>query len=108
MTQSSFVTQILEAEEKAQAEVEKARKKAQNDLAQYESQQAKKREDNLNKLREQSREQLKERQVAARKDYESAIEDGRREAATLEKDIAGKMDKHLGLAQAYFINELLG
>lgn len=107
MTQQDFVTEILAAEEQAAQDVEKAHKKAQNDLSQYESKLSKDREKNLNTLREQSKEKLKERQTSARKNYENAIEDGKREAAQLEKDASPKADKHLSTAQAYFINELL-
>jgi|GEM_PF-1646456 len=107
MTQDDFVTQILAAEEQAKSEVEKARKKAQNDVSQYEASLTKARETNLEKLRDKSKDKLKDRQASARKNYETAIADGVREAATLEKDTDAKMDKHLSTAQAYFINELL-
>lgn len=107
MTQDDFVTQILAAEETAKADVTKAEKKAQNDLTQYESSLAKNRETSLEKLRDKSREKLKDRQADAKKKYEAAITDGTREASLLEKEVEGKADKHLSMAQAYFINELL-
>jgi len=107
MTQDDFVTQILAAESTAKQEVEKARKKAQNDVSQYEASLANSRETSLETLRDNSKDKLKDRQALARKNYETAIADGAREASQLEKDTDAKMDKHLATAQAYFINELL-
>lgn len=107
MTQDDFVTQILAAEDQAKLDVEKARKKAQNDVSQFEASLAKTREANLEKLRDKSKEKLKDRQASARKTYETAIADGVREASVMEKEVTAKMDKHLSTTQAYFINELL-
>lgn len=106
--QDDFVTQILAAEEEAAAGIEKAEKKSQNDLLQYQSKLAHAREASLEKLRDKSKEKLKDRQAAAKKKYEEAINEGQREAAQLEKELEGKLDKHMSTAQAYFLNELLG
>ncbi|NCP67116.1 hypothetical protein GW756_03385 [bacterium] len=107
MTQDDFVTQILAAEETAKAEVAKARKKAQNDLTQYENSLSKSREASLEKLREKFREKLKDRQTAAKKNYEVTIADGVRDASQLKKEVETKMEKHLSTTQAFFINELI-
>lgn len=108
MTQQDFVTKILAAEEGAQAELVKARKKTQNDLVQYENSLIKHRESALEALREKFRDKLKERQAKAKELYETAIADGEREAAQLKKETESKIDKQLPTAQAYFINELIG
>ncbi len=107
MTQDDFVTQILAAEEQAKAEVAKARKKAQNDLSQYEGSLVKNRETALEAQREKFRDSLKDRQTDAKAKYETAISDGAREAAQTKKEVEGKMDKHLSTAQAFFLNELI-
>ena len=108
MTKDDFVTQILAAEKEAADSVQAAAKKAQNDLNQYEAKLAQGRETALEKLRSKSKEKLKDRQAAARKKYEDSIAEGKREAASLEKDVTAKLDKHMSTAQAYFLNELLG
>lgn len=107
MTQEDFVTQILAAEETAKGEIAKARKKAQNDLAQYENSLIKNREIALESEKNKFREKLKERQVKAKELYEVSIADGKREAAQLEKDMSGKIAKQIPMTQAYFINELI-
>lgn len=108
MAHDDFVTQILDAEEQAKAEVEKARRKADNDLDQYQQKLTKGRETSLEKLRDKSKEKLKDRQAEARKKYEAAVAEGAREAAQLEKDTAARLDKQMSTAQAFFLNELLG
>ncbi len=107
MTQDNFVTQILAAEETAKAEVAKARKKAYNDLAQFENSLEKNREAALEEQREKFRAKLKIRQAEAKTQYETAIADGEREASQIRKEVEGKMGKQLATTQAYFINELI-
>jgi len=107
MTQDDFVTQILAAEETAKAEVAKARKKAHNDLTQFENSLEKNRETALEIEREKFRAKLKTKQTEAKAKYETAIADGGREASQVKKEVEGKMEKQLATTQAYFINELI-
>lgn len=109
MTQKDdhFLAQILDTEKQAAKRIAKATEKAKADLGKYETKLAEKRETNLESTRNESKEQLSAAQVEARGLYEKLTEEGAREAATLEKEMAPKIDKSLSVAQTFFINEVL-
>ncbi len=102
-----FLQQILEAETQAKRDTAKAQKAQGAELANYEKKLEAKNADVLDTQREKAREQIKDRQALAKKNYEKMIIEGKREAETLEKELEGKIEKQMPLAQSYLVTELL-
>ena len=102
-----FLAQILDTEAQAEKRIAKAKEKTKSDIAKYEEKLAKTREANLETIRTQSKEKLGAKQAEARSLYEKLTEEGQREAAGLEKEMAPKIEKSLSVAQTFFINEVL-
>ncbi len=106
-TNDDFLAQILEAEEKAKKDLEKAIKKQGSDLSVYQQKLEDAQGQNLEKEREKSRDKLKARQVEARANYEKLVTEGTQTTGRMESELMSKLDKQMSMIQNYFVSELI-
>ena len=107
MSDKDFLAQIQAAEKENEESIEKAHRKADSDLQAYTKKLNDKKETNVKTAREAAKEKIKNRQVEARKVYEAKTQEGTRESAQIEKELTGKLEKQVKLAETYFVSEVL-
>ena len=102
-----FFTQIQDTEQKAEMLVEKAQKKLEEESSSYEKALKESREKEVDKKRKKYQEDLAQKNVEGRDVFEQKEKESVRSAQGLKKDAEVKLDKMLPALDAFFLGELL-
>lgn len=102
-----FFTQIQDAEKKAEALVEGAQRKLQDEVASFDKKLASLRQVEIDKKRKQYQEKLAEKNIEGRELFEQRQVEGKKSVQSLKKDAEAKLGKMLPAVDAFFLNELL-
>jgi len=102
-----FLVQVRRAEDDAKNLVEKAKKKAQEDLQKEHQKLEEGRKETLEKAREKAKKELAESQQHFRGEYDERIQEGKKTALSLEKEAHSRIEKAIPVALSFLLHDLI-